>query len=99
MNIADQMKQRLKTQFAPHILEIADESSMHGRSRPSHFRVLVVSDAFEGLSGVKRHQQVYSALGADIMNEIHAFSQQTYTLREWEEIGVQISPPPCHRKK
>ena len=99
MDIEAQMRQKLEEDLSPHTLEIMDESSMHGRSNPSHFRVLVVSDAFEGLNRVQRHQKVYSILGTDIMSKIHAFSQQTYTLREWKESGIQISSPPCHHKK
>ncbi len=101
MNIEERMKEKLEADLNPHMLELIDESSMHGSgsSKSSHFRVLIVSDVFEGLSGVKRHQRVYSTLGKDIMDEIHAFSQQTYTLKEWEEIGIKTSSPPCHRKK
>jgi len=97
-HIKDLMEERLRSQLSPSILEILDESPQHGSSNPSHFRILIVSNAFEGLSSVKRHQRVYEVLG-DIMNVIHAFSQQTYTVSEWENSGVRLASPPCHRSK
>lgn len=97
-NIKELMEERLRSQLAPSLLEIVDESSQHGSSKPSHFRILVVSSAFEGLSVLKRHQRVYEALG-DIMRAIHAFSQQTYTLSEWKNSGVRLASPPCHHSK
>jgi acid stress-induced BolA-like protein IbaG/YrbA len=48
----------------------------------SHFQVLIVSPAFEGLSRVKRHQLVYAALGDRMRAEIHALSMQTLTPAE-----------------
>lgn len=98
MSIKELMEKRLKNQLTPAILEILDESPQHGSLKPSHFRILIVSDAFEGLSSLKRHQRVYKALG-DIMNVIHAFSQQTYTVSEWKNSGVRLASPPCHRSK
>lgn len=48
-----------------------------------HFRAVVVSDAFDGLSLVKQHQLVYRALG-DLMKErVHALSIDSYTPEAW----------------
>ncbi len=47
-----------------------------------HFQARIVSSAFEGLSRVKRHQLVYSALGDRMREEIHALSMQTLTPAE-----------------
>ncbi len=96
--IKELMEKRLQSGLSPVLLEIVDESPQHGSAKPSHFRILIVSSAFEGLSVLKRHQRVYEALG-DIMNVIHAFSQQTYTLSEWEARGVRASSPPCQHSK
>ena len=98
VNIKEQIEERLKSQLTPAILEILDESPQHGSSKPSHFRILIVSDAFEGLSAIKRHQRVYKVLG-DIMNVIHAFSQQTYTVSEWKDSSIRLDSPPCHHSK
>lgn len=50
-----------------------------------HFAALVVSDAFEGLSRVQRHQRVYAALGDRMREEIHALSMTTLTPAEWSK--------------
>jgi acid stress-induced BolA-like protein IbaG/YrbA len=47
-----------------------------------HFQALIVSSAFEGLSRIKRHQLVYSALGDGMRGEIHALSMRTLTPAE-----------------
>ena len=52
------------------------------RGDGQHFEALIVSAAFEGLSRVKRHQLVYSALGGRMREEIHALSMTTVTPAE-----------------
>jgi acid stress-induced BolA-like protein IbaG/YrbA len=48
-----------------------------------HFEALIVSAEFEGLTRVRRHQRVYSALGGRMKQEIHALSMTTLTPAEW----------------
>ena len=48
-----------------------------------HFQALIVSNTFEGLSKVRRHQLVYGALGDRMRDEIHALSMSTLTPAEW----------------
>jgi acid stress-induced BolA-like protein IbaG/YrbA len=50
-----------------------------------HFEALIVSNAFEGLSKVRRHQRVYAALGDRMRDEIHALSMTTLTPGEWSQ--------------
>lgn len=47
-----------------------------------HFEALIVSEAFEGLSRIARHQRVYAALGDRMRQEIHALSMRTLTPAE-----------------
>jgi acid stress-induced BolA-like protein IbaG/YrbA len=48
-----------------------------------HFEALIVSNAFEGLGKVQRHQRVYAALAGRMREEIHALSMLTLTPAEW----------------
>lgn len=48
-----------------------------------HFFATIVSPAFEGLPRVRRHQQVYQALGDKMREQIHALSMKTLTPAEW----------------
>lgn len=48
----------------------------------THFAALVVSEAFEGLRPLQRHQLVYQALGVRMGGEIHALSIRALTPAE-----------------
>lgn len=50
-----------------------------------HYQLFVVSNAFEGLSKVKRQQWVYQILNDWIASgELHAINMKTLTSAEWE---------------
>lgn len=49
----------------------------------THYAALVISESFEGLRPIARHQLVYGCLGALMGNEIHAMSIRAYTAAEW----------------
>jgi len=44
-----------------------------------HFEAVVVSESFEGLSLVERHQAVYHALGDAMRARVHALTLKTLT--------------------
>jgi len=48
----------------------------------THFATLVVSEAFEGLRPLQRHQLVYRALGERMGGDIHALSIRALTPAE-----------------
>ena len=47
-----------------------------------HFSALVVSDEFQGLRPLQRHQLVYKALGDKMGGEIHALAIRALTPEE-----------------
>ncbi len=47
-----------------------------------HFFATIVSEEFEGLTRIRRHQRVYAALGERMREEIHALSMKTLTPAE-----------------
>ena len=49
----------------------------------SHFAALVVSDQFEGMRPLQRHQLVYQALGERVGREIHALTIRALTPAEY----------------
>ena len=54
-----------------------------------HWQAVIVSSAFEGLSRIQRHQQVYAALGQRMhTDEVHALSMRTLTPSEWQSQGA-----------
>ena len=48
----------------------------------THFGARIVSETFNGLRGVARHQLVYRALGERVGREIHALSIEALTPAE-----------------
>jgi BolA protein len=72
----------LQEAFAPDSIEVTDESHRH-RGHPGaasgggHFRVVLVSDRFEGRTRIERHRMVYEALGDWMGSEIHALALET----------------------
>lgn len=79
---APSMKQiiedKLRAALAPQRLEVADDSHKHeGHAgwRPggeTHFRVEVVSEAFEGMTRVARQRRVYEILSEELAERIQA---------------------------
>ncbi len=80
--------------LSPSHLEVLDESHMHSRGLETHYKAVVASSAFEGLSAVRRHQAVYAAMGP-LMAELHALALHTYTPDEWTALGAAPASPRC----
>ncbi len=76
----DRIHAALQAALAPIRLEIVDDSASHaGHSGAraggqTHYNVLVVTPAFEGLGRVARHRRVNEALGAEFASGLHALS-------------------------
>jgi BolA family transcriptional regulator, general stress-responsive regulator len=81
------MKERLAA-LAPDHLEVIDDSAQHAghagaRSGGGHYRVMMVSARFDGLSTMARHRLVYDALGTLMDGAIHALSITARTPTEY----------------
>ena len=77
------ISQRIKEKINPSVFEIVDESKFHQRGEETHFKILIVSEKFEGLSRIKKHQLVYESLG-EVMGKFHALTLSCYTESEAE---------------
>ena len=76
LNIVElQIIKTLKDSFNPYSLEVINESHKHNvpEGSESHFKLILVTDIFKGMTLVKRHQKVYKEL-VDVMDTIHALS-------------------------
>ena len=92
------LEQRLCQEFQPHFITVENESHMHssGRGDASHFKIVLVSDFFEGMRKVARHQAVYQLLNDDLESGIHALALHLYTQAEWQQAGERFpSSPTC----
>ena len=77
-------------------LEVVNESDQHNvpPGSESHFKVVVVSDAFEGKTLVARHQLVYRLLEEELREKIHALALHTYTKQDWPEAPDSLRQSP-----
>jgi BolA protein len=73
-------------------VEVIDESHLHAGHAGAaggggHFRALVVSERFAGLSPLAAQRLVYEALATELRGEIHALSLRTLTPERWRAEG------------
>lgn len=79
-------------------LEVINESNNHNvpPGSESHFKVVLVSNDFEGQNLVARHRVINKLLEDELKNQIHALALHTYTESEWRErFGEAPLSPPC----
>lgn len=67
----------LEAAFSPETLDIRDDSHRHAghegaRDGRGHFKVRVVSRAFDGMTALQKHRAVYAAMGSLMETDIHA---------------------------
>lgn len=98
MTVRQTIETKLRQALAPVHLEILNESDRHAvppRSE-THFKVVIVSDAFRGKSRIARHQHVNGLLAAELAGGVHALSLQTHTADEWlARRGSILESPAC----
>jgi BolA protein len=81
------IRQRLEQSLDPLELLIKDQSQLHvghegARDGKGHFDITIVSQAFAGVSRVKRHRMVYDALRDLLESDIHALRISAYAPSE-----------------
>jgi BolA protein len=98
VSVAKQIETKITTALEPHYLEVVNESFKHSvpPGSESHFKLVVVSDHFDGQARVRRHQTVNRILAAELRDCIHALSMETLTAAEWSARGGEtLASPPC----
>jgi BolA protein len=96
VEVLRRIEEKLARELAPSVLEVVNESGMHNvpRGSETHFKVVVVSQAFHGKSLVERHRLVYRALDEELRGGVHALAITSRTPDEWAaRESVQPSPP------
>ena len=93
--------QKLDKHFSPELLQVLDESSSHSLGAKTgrvetHFKIVIVSSAFEGRARLERERSVYQALSLE-MATIHALSVRCFTPLEWQshQKGESLKSPKC----
>lgn len=94
----DKIQEKLTAALNPLHLDVENESYKHNvpKGSQTHFKVVIVSDAFEGLSLVDRHRRVNEALRDELKKGLHALSIKALTPAQWQEQqGQSFQTPPC----
>jgi BolA protein len=98
VTVQETIQQKLASALAPAHLDVENESRMHSvpPGSETHFKVLVVSDAFEGLGLVDRHRRVHAILAEELKGGVHALAIRALTPSQWEkESPGAFQSPPC----
>ncbi|MDX2374002.1 BolA family transcriptional regulator [Psychrobacter sp. PP-21] len=83
----------------PQHIELINESMSHAgyfEGKESHFKLTIVSDAFEGKRLVGRHQLIYGLVNSLLTSQggqVHALAIHAYTPTEWQ--GQSPNSPLC----
>ena len=83
------LEEKLRESLDASHVEVIDESHLHAghagaRDGGRHFRAIIVSEKFAGLSRVRSQQLVYQSVEGWMGKEIHALSMKTFTPEAWE---------------
>lgn len=93
------IEEKLRAAFAPEVLDVINESHNHSvpKGSETHFKVVIVSRAFEGKSRVDRHRLVHGALAEPLATGVHALTITSRTPAEWATATGAVVPesPPC----
>ncbi|MFK7945315.1 MAG: BolA family protein [Paracoccaceae bacterium] len=82
MGMQVQIETKLRTAFTPDLLEVLDESEQHRghggwrEGGETHFRVRMVSAAFEGQSRVAMQRAVNQCLADELAQSVHALAME-----------------------
>ena len=77
------IEEHLESALSPDSLKIVDESHLHighagSRDGKGHFKVVISTPQFKGISIIERHKLVYGALARLMETDIHALSIETH---------------------
>lgn len=97
-DIEHSIKNTLAAALQPEMLEVANESHRHNvpPGSESHFKITVVSKAFDGRSLIERHRMLNALLAEYLAGRVHAVALHTHTPEEWNARNQTArQSPPC----
>jgi len=88
---------KLQEILCPEHLEVLNESSGHNvpRGSETHFKVVVVTEVFEGKSLLQRHRLINEALREELQGPVHALSIVGKTPDQWNQSPQVSKSPRC----
>ena len=98
MDVEGRIRSKLIEVLSPTRLKIDNDSKRHaGPATDTHFRLVVVSEAFEGHHRVARQRMVFACLAEELDGPVHALQMKCLTEQEYAaaEGEVTLKAPPC----
>eukprot|EP00794_Sanderia_malayensis_P011919 gene11919-13153_t len=94
--VGQSITRKLTDIFKPYFINVINESGNHNvpKGSETHFKVIVVSDEFDGKSLIQRHRLVNEALQHELQSGVHALSIQAKTPQQWEDSAHKVPPSP-----
>lgn len=93
------LKDKITSELNPTHLELQNESHTHSvpRNSETHFRAVIVSEAFSNISRIERQRLVLKTIDAELKSGVHAFTMRCLAPEEWsKEESESFISPPCH---
>lgn len=89
----------LSVELNPETLIVEDESDRHNvpKGAETHFKLTIISNAFDNLSLIARHRLVNKLLADEFAMGLHALSLHLYTPKQQLENPVVIPNSPACR--
>ena len=96
MVVEQRIRKKLTGALAPMYLEVVNESGQHNvpAGSETHFKVVVVSDAFAGKPRVAQHRMVFRAVNDELRGGVHALAVHTFTEDAWARTGAGAPESP-----
>ena len=97
MIIQQRIQEKLSAAFSPIHLAVINESHMHNvpAGSESHFKVVIVSEAFVGKRLLPCHRMVNEVLAEELAKNIHALAIHTYDPEKWASTAQAPDSPNC----
>jgi len=97
MTRAERIRSAVSTGLRPVHVDVIDESHMHSvpPGAESHFKLVIASDAFDGMSRVARHRMVNGLLADELRSGLHALTVTAFTPAEWDRSPEVLASPAC----
>ena len=77
---ANLIKEMIRIAISDANIEVYDTTGT-----ADHFKVIIISDIFDGMSLIDRHKLIYKSLDEYITKEIHALQLKTITNKEFND--------------
>ncbi len=102
MSMQTTIEHKLADAFRPIHMEVVNESGNHNvpPGSETHFKVLLVAEAFVGKTRIARHRLVNKALAEELAGGVHALSVKALAPSQWEAANgrVNLASTPCMHK-